>query len=414
MNTSRRAVLAAMASVPLAGCARARDPNTLSLWAMSYEGDYAPVLIPPFTRATGLQVDVQSLPWTAAHEKLLTAHAGEALPDVLMLPAGWVGEFAMIGAIAPVPEPALIQAVLPSLRDGTRIGGRAWSVPWATGPQAQFYRTDILVDAGYDAPPGDWEGWRQMGRAIKRRRPDDFAFLMLLNWWDALFTFFGQVGGVPLKDRGTRGDFRAPQYEAALAYYVSLYDEGLAPRALSSEVQDPVAAFASGYFAVYPYGPALLLDLGRRADIIPRERWATARMPGPRGPAQVSAIGATLAVSSTCTRPDAAWALVRHLTSAESELEFQRRIGNLPANAAAWKSPQLATSVLAPFASQLADPIPDPQIVEYERIRLEVQIVAERAVRHLITIPEALAEMDRRADAILAKRRALLDAGRLA
>ena len=53
----------------------------LSLWAMSYEGDYSPMLMPAFTRATGITVDVQSLPWTAAHEKLLTAFAGGSLPD---------------------------------------------------------------------------------------------------------------------------------------------------------------------------------------------------------------------------------------------------------------------------------------------------------------------------------------------
>ncbi|MGJ3629593.1 hypothetical protein AB5I41_27125 [Sphingomonas sp. MMS24-JH45] len=40
---------------------------------MSYEGDYSPLLMPAFTRATGIAVEVQTLPWTAAHEKLLTA-----------------------------------------------------------------------------------------------------------------------------------------------------------------------------------------------------------------------------------------------------------------------------------------------------------------------------------------------------
>ena len=55
-----------------------------------------------------------------------------------------------------------------------------------------------------------------------------------------------------------------------------------------------------------------------------------------------------------------------------------------------------------------------PNIVEWERVRLEVQLVAERVVRGLLTIDEGLAAMDRRVDALLAKRRELVQAGAIA
>ncbi|MFS0772689.1 extracellular solute-binding protein [Sphingomonas sp. 1P08PE] len=414
---SRRAMLAVppvLALGALAGCGRAATEAPLTVWAMSYEGDYAPHLMPAFTAATGLAVEVQSLPWTAAHEKLLTAFAGGSLPDVLMLPNGWVGEFAMIGALAPLADPTLVAGMFPGVLDTVRHAGRDYAVPWSLAPQVQFYRRDLVEQAGYPAPPTDWEGWRRMGHAIKRRRPDDFVFLMLLNWWDALFTFLGQTGSRPLRDDDTRGNFRTPEARAAVAFYVSLFREGLAPAVLSTEVQDPVAAFAQGYFAIYPYGPTLMLDLHRRRAEIAPDRWGTARMPGPHGPAAASGVSASLAVSSTTTHPAAARALVRHMTSAASELRFQRMIGNLPATRAAWSSPALATPVLRPFAEQMLQPTQDPGIVEWERIRIDVQLVAERIVRGLVTIDAGLAEMDRRVDHILAQRRALVDAGRIA
>lgn len=410
----RRTMLGGAAALTLAGCARARDRGALRFWATGYEGDYSPHLMVPFTAATGIDVETQSVPSTAAHEKFLTAFAGGVLPDVFMLPSGWVGEFAMIGAVAPVPSPALVADTLPAARAIAQVGGRDFAVPWAIAPQVQFYRRDLLAAARYDAPPTDWADWRAMGRELKQRRPDEFVFLALLNWPDTLFSMLYQAGATLLRDRNTRGNFRTAEAREAFAYYKSLFDEGLAPKVLSTEVQDPYAAFAQGRFAVWPSWPTLLLDLHRRAAELPRERWGVARLAGPNGPGPATMVANSLCVASTCARPAKAWALVRHLSSAASELRFQSLIGNLPARASAWTSPQMADPVLAPFAEQMRQPAIAPPVVEWERVQNEVQLVAERMVRAGLSIDEALAAIDTRIDRILAKRRALVEAGRIA
>lgn len=410
----RRGVLAGGLAGLLAGCDRGSDPRALKLWAMSYEGDYSPLLMPAFTARTGIPVEVQSLPWTAAHEKLLTAHAGGALPDVLMLPGGWTGEFAMIGALAPVAAPDVLADTWPGSTALLRYGAHRYAVPWSVAPQVQFFRRDLLAAVGYGTPPTDWAEWRRMAFALKRRRPDEHVVLLLLNWWDALFAFASQAGAYPLREHDTRGNFRQPAFRETLAFYVSLFRDGFAPAALSTEIQDPLAAFAAGQFAVYPNGPAFLTDLHRREAEIALARWGTARLPGPHGPGPATGTSASLAVSATSRRPAAAWALVRHLTSADSELHFQRLIGNLPARRSAWAAPQLAAPVLRPFAEQLQDPARAPNLVEAERVRIEVQLIAERVVRGLLTIDQGLLAMDTRADALLAKRRALVQAGRIA
>ena len=240
---SRRDIAIGLASLPLAACTRARGltAEPLSFWGMSYEGDYSPHLAASFTERTGIPVETQSLPWTAAHEKLLTAFAGGSLPDVLMLPNGWVGEFAMVGAIRRISDAALLAHQFPGVLDTVQRQGVNYAVPWSLAPQVQFYRRDLLEEAGYEGPPTNWADWRAMGRAIKRRRPDGYAFLMLLNWWDALFTFLGQTGSSPLRENDTRGNFRTPEAEAALAFYLSLFAEG--PRAARAVDRDPGPAF---------------------------------------------------------------------------------------------------------------------------------------------------------------------------
>lgn len=415
---TRRGVLAGAAALTapglLGGCAGRRDPDAVRFWAMSYEGDYAPYLMPPFTAATGIPVEVQSIPWTSAHEKLLTAYAGEVMPDALMLPAGWVPEFAMVGAVAPVTDASLLAGLFPGTRDPSRYAGRDYAVPWSAAPEAQFYRRDLLAAVGYDAPPLDWAGWRAMGHRLKRRRPDEWVFLLPLDWWDALFTFAGQTGEPLLRERDTRGNFRSAGFGEALAFYTSLFAEGLAPTMLSAELPDPFAAFAQGFFAIYLRSPAMLRDLKRRHAEIADDQWGVARMPGPDGPSAASGVSASLCVSTQARRPADAWALLRYMTGVPAELRFQELIGSLPAREAAWRAPQMRAPVLRPFREQMAYPATSPTIVEWERIRMEVQLVTERMVRGQFTLPQAQAEMDRRVDALLAKRRALVQAGRIA
>jgi hypothetical protein len=56
--------------------------TTVRFWAMGREAEVVSELIHEFEAENpGIKVDVQNIPWTAAHEKLLTAFAADGLPD---------------------------------------------------------------------------------------------------------------------------------------------------------------------------------------------------------------------------------------------------------------------------------------------------------------------------------------------
>lgn len=417
---ARRALLSAGPAMLLGACAPGVAPDALSFWAMSYQGDYAPHLMVDFTANTRIRVETQSIPWTAAHEKLLTAYAGGALPDVFMVPNAWVQEFATIRAIAPVPSPRLLAGIFPGALEAMTVGGRHYAVPWSAAPQVQFWRRDLLALAGWDSAPQTWDGWRRMGLSLKRRRPNEFVFLMLLNYPDGLLTMLAQLGTPWLRDHETRGNFRAPAAREAFAYYKSLFDDGLAPKVLSTEVQDPLGAFNQGYFAIWLSGPTTLFDLvstlpfKQRPDRLPLDRWGTARIAGPTGPGPVSVRDACLCVAASSRRPEQAWQLVRHITGPVAELRFADMIGSLPALRSAWRDLSFPQDKMAAFRAQIDHVANPPMIIESEQIRDEVAIFSERMVRGLLTVDETVAALDRRVDHLLAKRRALVDAGRIA
>ena len=73
------------------------------MWAFGREGEVVAQLLPDFERRNpGLRVDVQQIPWTAAHEKLLTAFVGDAMPDLAPIGNTWVPEFQEVGALEPL------------------------------------------------------------------------------------------------------------------------------------------------------------------------------------------------------------------------------------------------------------------------------------------------------------------------
>ena len=78
--------LLALATMLLAACSGSGSGSTLRFWALGREGEVVQLLLPEFERANpGVHVQVQQIPWTAAHEKLLTAFVGGSTPDLAQL-----------------------------------------------------------------------------------------------------------------------------------------------------------------------------------------------------------------------------------------------------------------------------------------------------------------------------------------
>jgi len=77
----------------------------IKFWAMGREGEIVPELLKEFERENpGVHVLVQQVPWSADHEKLLTAFAGDSLPDVAQMGNTWISEFAALDVIARLDE----------------------------------------------------------------------------------------------------------------------------------------------------------------------------------------------------------------------------------------------------------------------------------------------------------------------
>ncbi len=415
---SRRAFLRAAAAVCATACVRRDDDRVLRFWAMGREGEVATRLLAAFERENpGLRVRVEQLPWSAAHEKLLTAFAGDATPDLAQMGNTWLPEFVALDALEPLdarigaPPRLDVADYDPGILDTNVVEGRQYGVPWYVDTRVLFYRRDLLAEAGYGGPPRTWDEWLRMLTAIRRRvGPDRYALLLPLNEYEPFVALWLQQGEPLLRDGGRRGNFRSPGFVRTLRFYLEMFERHLAPPITHNEVANVWNEFARGYFSFYVSGPWQIGEFERRLPAALQPAWATAPLPGPAGPGASIAGGSSLTLFRRSRRKAEAWKLVEFLSRPDVQLQFYALTGNLPARRSAWADPGLRNDPHArAFRDQLERVRAVPKVPEWERIATELRSMLEKAVRGEVAASAVPAELDARADQILEKRRWMLD-----
>lgn len=410
-------LLALLLSVLLAACNGERaETTTLDFWAMGSEGERVQALLPEFERRhPSIRVRVQQIPWSAAHEKLLTAHVGGTLPDVFQLGNTWLPELHALKALAPLDGtlPAEAEAdIFPGVLAANRIDGRLWGLPWYVDTRLLFYRADLLRQAGFDHPPRTWSEWLAALHGVKAITGHP-PLLLPFTEWQTLIALGLQQQATLLREEGRFGDFHSPAFRAAFAFYLRLFREGLAEVGGEAAAGNVYQAFARGRMAFLVSGPWNLGEFERRLPEVLQGAWATAPLPVPDGspyPGVSIAGGASLALRADSRHLEAARALIAFLLEPEQQLAFYRETGDLPVRPSAWTQGGLHTAPrVEAFWQQLAHVRGVPAIPEWERIANLVMRQAERAARGLTSEEEALRILDAETDALLAKRRWLLE-----
>jgi len=414
------AALALVISILLLGACSGESAGrtTLKFWTIGREGEVVAQLLPEFERAhPGVHVEIQQIPLTAAHEKLLTAFAGDALPDLCQLGNTWIPEFAALGALEPLQPYVDASKVVRSddyfagIWDTNLIDGRLFGVPWYVDTRLLFYRTDLLAQAGFAQPPRDWEEWLRAMAAIKAQAgKDNYAIFLPLNEFEPLLGLALQQPDPLLRDNGTRGNFESAGFRRAFDFYVQMFRDDLAPPMSNTQISNVWAEFARGFFSFYITGPWNIGEFKRRVPEL-AGHWSTAPLPSLDGRGGGAAGGSSFAIFHSSSHKQLAWELAEFLSDVPQQQRFYSLTGDLPARRAAWDFPELAQDPYArAFRLQLEHVTPSPKVPEWERIAQEMRLVAERVIRGGVSADVALRDFDAKTDEILAKRRALLEA----
>jgi multiple sugar transport system substrate-binding protein len=402
------------------GCRSNNDSSVaLRFWAMGAEGEVVAQMMPEFERENpGIHVRVQTMPWSAAHEKLLTSFVGEATPDVAQLGNTWVPEFSAIHALEPLEsyitrsEVVRPAAFFRGIWDTNVVDDTTFGIPWYVDTRVIFYRKDLLAKAGYQSIPDSWARWRAAMEAVKREQgANRYAIFLPTNEWAQPMILGLQAGSPILKDGGRYGAFSDSAFARAFDFYLSLFRDGLAPVAGTNDVANVYQEFAHGMFAMWITGPWNVGEMRKRLPPDLQHSWGTAPLPGPTGDSSGVSLagGSSIVVFRASAHKDAAWRLVEYLSRPEQQLRFSRLTGDLPASIAAWRDSSLSGDEhFHAFYTQLQRVRPIPKVAEVEIISSKLIETSEAVIRGHVPAERALASLDRDVDQILEKRRWIL------
>ena len=421
MTRSLTLILVALllaASAGLGSCGgRDRTRTVLHVWAMGREAEVLAKLLPEFERDhPNIQVEIQPLAWTAAHEKLLTAVAGDATPDLCQLGNSWIPELVALHALAPLDAQVHASHAIAAddyfagVWQTNSVDGTQYGVPWYVDTRLLFYRRDILKQAGFDAPATNWADWLTQMRAIKRLvGADRYAILLPLNEFEPLQVLALQEQESMLRDGNRYGNFESASFQRALGFYHDLFAEALAPRATNTQISNVWNELGKGYFSFYISGPWNIGEFKRRLPPELQDRWMTAPMPGPEGPGVSNAGGSSLVIFKRSRYQKSAWALIEFLSRPDNQRRFYELTGDLPPRRSSWASGEIATDPYTrAFRTQLESLRTFPQVPEWEQIMQAMRVMAERVVADQQSVPIAAKDFDAEVDGMLAKRRWLL------
>ena len=407
-----RLVAVLMGILGLLGCSSEHQDTPLSFWVLGGEGSAVRLLVKAFEQENpDVRVIVQQIPWSAAHEKLLTAYAGDAMPDVFEIGNTWVSEFEALGAVESLTLSAREKEdFFSGILDSSTVQGRLMAKPWYIDTRLLFYRRDLLSRAGFDAPPTTWSEWVLMMETLRDRDAGLIkALIAPLGEWQLPVILGLQSGATLLDAEGCFGRFQSASFRVAFHVYIELYDKGLAPLMGDAQMTSLYQDFAAGRIAFYVTGPWNIGEFHRRLPPSLESLWATAVMPGPTGPGASLAGGSSLAVSASSRQKDKALALVEFMTRTKSLLTLYQMTGDLPPKRSVWSDPILSASPpLEAFRRQLDHVIATPKVPEWEQIASKIILYAERSARHEMTEEAALLALDHDVDRLLSKRRWLL------
>jgi len=392
--------------------------TTLKFWAMGSEAEVVTKLIPEFEKQNpDIKVHVQQMPWTAAQEKLITAVASDNTPDLCQLGNTWIPQFAALNSITILDELISKSPLIKNenyfegIWETNVIGNKVYGVPWYVDTRIMFYRKDIFQKAGYDHPPKTWKELLDLSRKIKAlyKGEDKYAIYLPTNEW-APFVIFGlQAGADLLKDQNSRGNFSSKEFKEAFKYLVSFHKEKLAPIGIS-QVTNVYQAFADEYFSIYISGPWNIPEFKKWMKGSLADKWSTAPLPGYQEneyPGVSLTGGSSLIIFNNSEHKEEAWRLIEFLSQPDIQIEFYKLLNDLPAIKETWNDPLLKDDPhMKAFYEQFFHVVATPKVPEWEQIAFsKVQQYAELAARDVMSVDEALENLDSDVDRILEKRR---------
>lgn len=261
----------------------------------------------------------------SVYERLFQAKSADI--DVLLLDIIWPGQFAPhLADLSQAFDETVANQHFESNWQAGMVNNRLVAIPWFTDLGLLYYRSDLLKNAGFAAPPTTWDELEQMAIAIQEQERANNPF-----FWGYLFEaapgegltctaleVIASHGGDPIIDEQQRIAVDTSQALAALKRARGWINTITPPEVLGYGGSEIRTAFRDGNAAFMRHWPSAVGELRDTGTSRVAGVFGVAPLPHEPGQRSASTIGGQLlAVSGYSRQQEAAIEFVRYLTSPE-------------------------------------------------------------------------------------------------
>lgn len=351
-------------------------------------------------------VESVPVPYDQLHQKLITAAAGEELPDLVRSDIIWVPELAHLGVLEPLDE------LMPDFDDlaaqtfdgplaTNKWNDHYYGLPLDTNTRVLMWNEEALNAAGITRPPETFDDVREI--APKLAQHDLFVFADNgAGGWNVLPWIWSAGGDITDPDITTAtGYLDSDESIAAVQLLVDLVRAGQSPDIVLGGEGGLATSdgLAQGKYATILDGPWMYpIFEGQYPDF----ELQAAPMPAGDG-GSISVVGGEdVVMTKASDNKGAAAEFIRHLLSPESQLAMAE-VGQMPVLTDASSELGAIHDYYPLFADQLESARPRPATPAWPKIDEVLQTEVRSAMQGEISVEDALGSAAEQIDALLSQ-----------
>ncbi|NMB68057.1 MAG: sugar ABC transporter substrate-binding protein [Chloroflexi bacterium] len=287
----------------------------------------------------GITLVYDPAPVTGYEDKLKAEFSAGNAPDIVWIPGASTADYAKLGVILDLKPLAdadtsfklsdYYEAPIKELEQG----GHLWGLPRDISTLVMYYNKDLFKKYNVDDPAKlaaegkwDWENFERVAKELTNPTDKTYGFSMS-NWW-GLWGYFVNAGGGSLfnADR-TACAMTSEGSIKGLTFMRKLFLEDKVATAPGVEGGVGETDFLAGNVGMFPNGR--WMTPGMRANA--KFDWGVVEMP--KGDVNASWLfWGPYVISAKTANPNAAWIVMKELTSPEVQAQVAALGSNIPSN----------------------------------------------------------------------------------